>query len=451
MVEQSTTTTQLLGRPLPARIGSYEVEQRVSHGSSYADYKARHGTLGHGVLFRHERWPSHQSTDGLTADALEGLRRSRRLQAELLHPHILPVLDFFEHEGEWFSVFADVPESQSLQEIIDSIQHGRRPPLSIGEFVALCAGVTDGLAAIHRAGFVHRTLGTNNVLVNNRGHVFLADLGCATPIGAEDAAANAFRWFMRQASAAPEQFTWDAPLLPAIDNWALGVALFELRYGRHPFWTETPTTLGDVLASYFSRDLNFGTPTGDPGDDLLKPWLQRLLEPDPEQRYSDALEAQRDLHTLAAEIEGRPPVASAFVAMPFAGAFDALWRAIRAACVACRVAATRTDQAHLHDNIWDEICDAIGSTDFTIAVATPDSAGVPNPNVMLEIGYARALHKPVLLLTDAPDTLPFDLRTHRALSYQAHAVGGGEFHRELVTFVGGIVARSERNTRTEAR
>jgi hypothetical protein len=47
----------------------------------------------------------------------------------------------------------------------------------------------------------------------------------------------------------------------------------------------------------------------------------------------------------------------------------------------------------------------------------------------------------VLLLTDAPDTLPFDLRTQRALVYRTTSVGGGEFHRELVSFVAGVVAR----------
>ena len=104
--------------------------------------------------------------------------------------------------------------------------------------------------------------------------------------------------------------------------------------------------------------------------------------------------------------------------MPFASAFDAVWRAIWSACAMCRVSATRVDQSHLHENIWDEICDAISSSDFTIAVASPDPTGVPNPNVMLEIGYARALRKPVLLLTDAPDTLPFDLRTQRAADLQ---------------------------------
>ena len=95
--------------------------------------------------------------------------------------------------------------------------------------------------------------------------------------------------------------------------------------------------------------------------------------------------------------------------------FDRMLRSsFRSACAACRVSTTRVDQSHLHESIWDEICDAIRSSDFLIAVATPDSTGVPNPNVMLEIGYARALHKPVLLLTNAPDALPFDFRTQRA-------------------------------------
>ena len=86
--------------------------------------------------------------------AIEGLRRSRRLQAEIRHPHILPIIDFFEWNGEWFSVFASAPETQSLAEVIASITRGERPPLSISEFVALSGAVTDGLAAVHRLGFV---------------------------------------------------------------------------------------------------------------------------------------------------------------------------------------------------------------------------------------------------------------------------------------------------------
>jgi serine/threonine protein kinase len=250
---------------------------------------------------------------------------------------------------------------------------------------------------------------------------------------------------MRPASAAPEQFTIEAAFSPAIDNWALGVALFELRYGRHPFWTEDPMTMEGVLASILGGELRFPPVPHESAEHLLQPWLRRLLEPVPTKRYADALEAQRDLHAIVTEIEGRRPVARAFVAMPFADALDGLWRAIRSACVACRVSATRVDQSHLHENIWDEISEAIRSTDFMIAVAAPGLASVPNPNVMLEIGYARALDKPVLLLTDAPDTLPFDLRTQRALCYTNASVGGGEFHRELLSLIAGIVTRCVRD------
>ena len=301
-------------------------------------------------------------------------------------------------------ICADSRTAHSLHEIITSIQNDHRPPYSIAEFVALSAGVTDGLAAIHRAGFVHRTLGTHNVLVDSHGQVRLADLGCATPVGADDAAARAFRWFMRPASAAPEQLATEGAFSPATDNWALGVALFELRYGRHPYWSEMPTTIEGMRACNSrgrahlsdSHERNLGTASA-----TVAPTTPGTL---PQDRYADALEAQRDLQAIAATIDMQRPVARAFVAMPFAPAFDAVWRAIWSACAACRVSATRVDQSHLNENIWDEICEAIGSSDFTVAVAAPESSGVPNPNVMLEIGYARALHKPVLLLTDAPNT-----------------------------------------------
>jgi serine/threonine protein kinase len=438
---------------LPVEIGSYVVERVIWECPTYADYEAHHRTLGHRVLFRHEQWPSPHNPRGSGSidpimdratelDALEGLRRSRRLQAELQHPRIVPIVDFFEHDGEWFSVFAQIPDAQSLRDIVSAIQQDQRPPYNLAEFVALSAGVTDGLAALYRAGFVHRTLGANNIIVDDRGYVRLADIGCATRIGADDAAARAFRRFLRPASAAPEQFAAEGVFSPATDMWALGVALFELRYGRHPYWPAMPAAIEDVVASIVGGEPRFPEASDEAGEALLQSWLRRLLERVPEKRYGDALEAQRDLQTIAAEIDRLPPVARAFVAVPFATAFDAVWRAIRSACAACRVATTRIDQSHRNENIWDEICDAIRSSDFTIAVATPDLASVPNPNVMIEIGYARALHKPVLLLTDNPDSLPFDLRTQRALVYANASIGGGEFHRLLASFISGLLERT---------
>lgn len=451
MTDVTATSERLLEWALPVHVGSYLVERQRSGGPTYADYDAAHATLGHPVLLRHERWASPDSAHGsLSSDprmdratelaALEGLRRSRRLQAELQHPRIVPVVDFFEHEGEWFSVFARTA-AQSLHDVITAIQRDARPPYNLAEFVAVSAGVTDGLAAIHQGGFVHRTVGTHNILVDAGGFVRLSDLGCATPVGADDEPARAFRRFMLPAAAAPEQFALDGMFSPAIDNWALGVALFELRYGRHPFWSEQPTRIKQLRRSIVEGVPAF-PPAADEAERLLQPWLRRLLARDPDERYHDALEAQRDLHAIASTLEEQRPVATAFVAMPFAGNFDALWRAVWAACAACRVSATRADQSHRHENIWDEITDAIDSSDALIAVTTSDSISGPNPNVMLEIGYARGRRKPVLLLTDNPECLPFDLRTQRALVYEPSSVGGGVLHRSLVSFLTGIVTRS---------
>jgi hypothetical protein len=441
---QHRTPGDLL-RDLPKTIGSYAVEQRIVAGPSYADYQARHVALGNRVVLRQERWPSQE---GAAPGAIEGLRRARRLQAEIRHPHILPIVDFFECNGGWFSVFASAPETQSLAEVIAAINSGQRPPLSLSEFVALSSAVTDALAAVHRAGFVHRTLGSQSVLVDSSSHVMLSDLGCATPLGADDEAARAFRSFMRPASAAPEQFAVNEAFSTATDIWALGVTLFELRYGHHPFWRDAPVTWTGVVAAVLTREIDF--PVDDtPEDHLLRSWIRRLLDKNPEGRYRDALEAQRDLLAIAAEMEGRPARAHAFIAMPFSASFEPLWRALKAACMVGRIAVTRVDQSHRNENIWDEVCLAIQSADFTIAVATPETSGIPNPNVMIEIGYARALRKPVLLLTDSADTLPFDLRTQRAMLYKPTSVGNGTFHRDLVSFLGGVVASSVRDAAAE--
>ena len=436
MGRDTSKASRLLNDTLPTTLGSYLVERLLTAGPSYADYEARHRSLGHGVLLRHERWPSQDDA----SDALDALRRSRRLQAEIRHSHILPVIDFFEWNREWYSVFAGAAGTLSLADVIASINNGKRPPFSLEEFVGLSADVTDGLAAVHRAGFVHRTLGIHNVLIDGRGRALLSDLGCATPVGVDDAATRAFRSVMRPASAAPEQFTVNEAFSTAIDNWALGVTLFELRYGCHPFWQEAPSTWRGIVAAVLTQEIRFPLENA-AADDPIRSWLRRLLERDPEKRYADALEAQRDLRAIASEIAGRPPRARTFVAMPFSADFDDLWRAIWSACVACHIAVTRVDQSYRHENIWDEVCATIRSCDFTVAVIAPESGGVPNPNVMLEIGYARALNKPVLLLTNETGTLPFDLRTQRALLYKEEEIGGGDFHRELLSFLNGIVER----------
>ncbi|MCA8949180.1 MAG: protein kinase [Planctomycetes bacterium] len=428
----------VLGCELPAAIGSYRVERSLFAGGFYADYAAVHATLGHALTFRCERWPSRPEWRE-RPEALDALRRARRLQAELRHPRIVPVVDFFASGGRWFTVFDHEPEAPTLATPLAAIRNGELPPPDIEHFVRWSAALTDGLAALHRAGYVHRTLGPETVLLGAEGDLRLADLGCATPIDGDDPASRAFRDFGRLYSASPEQYDEESSFTPAVDCWALGVMLFELRYGRHPYidGRALPALLAAALREGAIR---FPEASADRQDDGLRDWLARLLAKDPGVRYADALAAQRDLEAVARDLEGRPPLARAFVAMPFATGFDDLWRAVHAACSACRVALVRADRSHRHDDVWQEIRAAIEAADLVLAVASPSAAGAFNPNVMIEVGYARALDKPLLLLTEDAEKLPFDLRLQRALTYVAADVGSGHFHAELMTRVQGMLA-----------
>src|SRR5437879_5857552 len=74
---------------------------------------------------------------------------------------------------------------------------------------------------------------------------------------------------------------------------------------------------------------------------------------------------------------------------------------------------TRADDFFSSGQIMTEIWSAIVRAKILIADCTGR-----NPNVFYEIGLAHALGKPVVLITQAPEDVPFDLRHYRYLQYE---------------------------------
>jgi nucleoside 2-deoxyribosyltransferase len=104
------------------------------------------------------------------------------------------------------------------------------------------------------------------------------------------------------------------------------------------------------------------------------------------------------------------------VLMPFASEFDSVFAAAKAAA-ASALPGEQIDCSWLKDTlaagrITDDILHGINDSTFCIA----DLSG-NNANVMWETGYAMALGKPTILIGQSIDTLPFDLKVHRVLSY----------------------------------
>lgn len=105
-----------------------------------------------------------------------------------------------------------------------------------------------------------------------------------------------------------------------------------------------------------------------------------------------------------------------FVIMPFATEFNDVYDAIRLAIqsvdVGERVTCRRLDEVKAAGRITDDLVHEISQSAICIA----DITGL-NANVMWEVGFAMALSKPTLLITQNLAELPFDLKDMRTISY----------------------------------
>ena len=96
---------------------------------------------------------------------------------------------------------------------------------------------------------------------------------------------------------------------------------------------------------------------------------------------------------------------TAFVLMPFAPEFDDIYRLfLHPTLTECGFDVKRADDITSQQNILRDVINGIVDRDLIIA----DLTGA-NPNVFYELGVAHALGKPVILITQNIDKLPFDL------------------------------------------
>ena len=125
-----------------------------------------------------------------------------------------------------------------------------------------------------------------------------------------------------------------------------------------------------------------------------------------------------DVEVRNISIEAAAP--TAFVVMQFTADYDALFTdVIRPAFEEFGYRVVRGDDASFSGMIIEDISRAIREASVVVADITPD-----NPNVFYEVGFAHALEKPTILLSDRKrEKLPFDVSGFRTLYYD-NTIGG---------------------------
>ena len=102
-----------------------------------------------------------------------------------------------------------------------------------------------------------------------------------------------------------------------------------------------------------------------------------------------------------------------FIIMPFRPEFDAVFKTVKSALEDAQVnESLRMDEIRSAGRITVDMQAELQAADFCIADLTD-----LNPNVMWETGYAGALLKPTIVISQSVERLPFDIHDIRVLKY----------------------------------
>ena len=134
---------------------------------------------------------------------------------------------------------------------------------------------------------------------------------------------------------------------------------------------------------------------------------------------------------IATPLFGRPrgnSTADVFVVMPFDPRLKPIYdQHIADAVRTLDLTVARGDDFFTAKSVMSDIWDAIGSARLVIADCTGR-----NPNVFYEVGLAHAVGKPVVLITQSSDDVPFDIRHLRYIQYEDSPRGMGIFEKKLI-------------------
>jgi serine/threonine-protein kinase len=200
-------------------------------------------------------------------------------------PHIVTIFDVVEHGGRPMIVMELLPGGSLEQRLTRGVPCAPRQVL---DWLDDAAAAID---AAHAAGIVHRDVKPGNLLLDERGHVKVADFGIASAAGL-DSFTQTGTILGTAGYLSPEQARGEQSG-PASDRYGLAVVAWELFTGRRPFEAETPAAeaAAHVQApvpriSAANRDL----------PRAFDPIFVRALAKDPGARYSTGAEFVGELH-----------------------------------------------------------------------------------------------------------------------------------------------------------
>jgi serine/threonine-protein kinase len=274
----------LVGRTIATR---YRIEELVAQGGIASVFRATRLSDGHEMAIK-VLHPEAETQPELTAH----FEREAIAGKHIFHPNVVTVHESARlDDGSWFIV-QDFVRGVTLRELID------RGPVPAPMAARIARQIASGLNAAHDMGIVHRDIKPRNLMFAGGpdDKVHIVDFGLAQ-VPVEDLAVHVADnrasltqndvVFGTMAYLAPEAARGMKAIDRRSDLYALGIILYEMLAGQHPFTGADPV-------SVFTQQCQAPVPPireRSPGVEVppaLERVVRRLLEKDPEARYPHA-------------------------------------------------------------------------------------------------------------------------------------------------------------------
>jgi Tol biopolymer transport system component/serine/threonine protein kinase len=280
-------TMDLIGQT----IGNYQIEAVLGSGGMGQVFRAQHVQLQRAAAFKvlHPQYAADETFRGRFI-------QEARTAAALVHPNIIEIYDFGQHE-DWYYLIMELVEDGSLRSLL---HQKNAPSLSVG--LDLVRQAAEGLAYAHAQSMVHRDIKPDNLLLKrttlpvesgNPYSVKISDFGLAK------LAEGGMQTVQGQTMGTPAYMSPEQcqalPLDGRSDIYSLGVVLYEVATGTVPFKT---SSLSDAVYHHVYVE----PPSPRAADPRLSPDLEqiilRCLKKTPAERYASASELARDIQQV---------------------------------------------------------------------------------------------------------------------------------------------------------
>ncbi|MEM9189489.1 MAG: serine/threonine-protein kinase [Myxococcota bacterium] len=271
--------------------GTYRILRLLAQGGMGRLYEAEHLRLPRRLVAKviHDAFAE-------SGDAVRRFEREACAVARIQSDHVLDVVDVVRTPDDRPCIIAERLSGEDLQARLDRVGC-----LGVSEAVHITRQICRGLNAAHAEGVLHRDLKPSNVYLDAQGdgveRVKLLDFGVAK-LADDEEITRTGAVVGTPAYMAPEQARASNQVDRRADIYGVGAILYRMVTGRAPHEASDPT------ASLARLLHDVPTPPRELAEDLpdaLAELIERLLSPDPADRFPDAKTVELALEDLHPE------------------------------------------------------------------------------------------------------------------------------------------------------